>query len=90
MSVENHHKPITPIGYPAYVAQRRAELLEAVEELSPESRKDWEDAARRLVKKLQDRTHISRPMSVESALEILVTIYATDDNCPCQNLPKGD
>jgi hypothetical protein len=64
-----------------YATQRRTDILRAIDELSFEAKTDWLSA----VVRLQGRVEHLR---LDDALEILVTVYATDDQFPCSNLPK--
>ena len=65
-----------------YTEQRVRDILDAVQELPAEANADWLSAAARLREKVEGLT-------IAAALELLVTVYASDDQIPCQNLPKG-
>ena len=82
-------------GRSEYMTQRRRIILDAINHLSPEVKKDWFDAADRLVKKMSQRWSLNLSGGKEpqfgqdSALELLATIYSTNETVPCFDLPKG-
>lgn len=64
----------------SYTEQRRQDILEVVGELSEET----QGALFMAVSRLKSRLDIDDA----SALELLVTVYATDDTSPCMPLPQ--
>ena len=63
-----------------YAGQRRKDIMEAVNELSFDSKTEWLGAAIRLQGKINH-------LRLDDALEILVTLFATNDQLPLQELP---
>jgi hypothetical protein len=84
--------PKPKLGYNAYKLQRRQAILDSVKELSPEALAEWSKAASRLNKRFgqfsEKATGRVFPFGTESALELLVTIYACDDSMPVRDLPE--
>jgi hypothetical protein len=71
-----------------YIDKRRDDIMASIDELGEKEKQDWYDAAQRLIDKEKVRRRDGKiyPMSLMAALEILVTVYATDAWMECRDL----